>query len=184
MSRYLAALILKIVNWKMVGWDFKKLDKYVVIEIPHTSNWDFPLGVLLRAAQGAPYIRFVGKKSLFRWPFGYFFKALGGYPVDRKKSQNFVDSITEIFEKEEKFAICLAPEGTRSKPEKLKTGFYHLAIKAKVPIVMVSFDYSRKELVIAEPFDPSGDWDKDYEIMKDFFKDKVGLNHEDSFIFE
>ena len=109
---------------------------------------------------------------------------INGTTINRKKSQNFVDSITEIFEKEEKFAICLAPEGTRSKADKLKTGFYHLAIKAKVPIVMVSFDYSRKELVIAEPFDPSGDWDKDYEIMKTFYKDKVGLNHEDAFTFE
>ncbi len=184
MGSALAKFILRIFNWKIKGWNFNNLDKYVIIEIPHTSNWDFPLGILLRAAQKAPHVYFVGKKSLFKWPFGYFFKALGGYPVDRKKSQNFVDSITEIYQKEDRFALCLAPEGTRSKTEKLKTGFYYLAVKAQVPIVMVSFDYSRKELVVAEPFTPSGDFEKDVPIMKAFFEDKVGKYPEDAFTFQ
>jgi len=184
MGSLFAKFILRIVNWKIVGWNLNELDKYVIIEIPHTSNWDFPLGILLRAAQKAPHVYFVGKKSLFKWPFGYIFKALGGYPVDRKKSQNFVDSITELYQKEDRFAICLAPEGTRSKAEKLKTGFYYLAINAKVPIVMVSFDYSRKQIVVAEPFEPSGDYEKDIPIMKKFFSDKVGKRPEDGFTFQ
>ena len=184
MGSLLAKLILRITNWKIVGWNFNQLDKFVIIEIPHTSNWDFPLGILLRAAQKAPHVYFVGKKSLFRWPFGYFFKALGGYPVDRKKSQNFVESITELYNKEDRFAICLAPEGTRSKTEKLKTGFYYLAVNAGVPIVMVSFDYSKKELVVAEPFDPCGDFEKDIPIMKAFYDGKVGKHPADAFTFQ
>ena len=95
-----------------------------------------------------------------------------------------MDSITEIYQKEDRFALCLAPEGTRSKTEKLKTGFYYLAVKAQVPIVMVSFDYSRKELVVAEPFTPSGDFEKDVPIMKAFFADKVGKYPEDAFTFQ
>ncbi len=183
MGQILSKLILRLLGWKIKGWNFNGLDKYVIIEIPHTSNWDFPLGILLRGAQAAPHVKFVGKKSLFKWPFGYLFKLLGGYPVDRKKSQNFVDSMVEILEKEDRFAICLAPEGTRSYTDSLKTGFYYLAVKAKVPIVMVSFNYAKKELVVAEPFMPSGNYDADLSILKAFYADKVGLYPDKAFKF-
>ena len=144
-------------GWKATGSIPEDLKKFVVVAAPHTSAWDFPLGVLARSAMGRD-IKFIGKKSLFRPPFGWIMRKLGGYPVDRKKSQNFVDSIVAVYDAHEEFAIALAPEGTRKKVNRFRTGFYYIAKGAGIPIILVRFDYDRKVIEFhPEPFWPTDD---------------------------
>ncbi len=172
--------ILRLWGWKIEGQYPYELNKFVIIVIPHTSGWDFPLGLLVRSALKAD-IKYIGKASLFRPPFGWLFRALGGYPVDRSKRHNYVDAVVDIFNREEKFALTIAPEGTRQKVNKLKTGFYYIALGAKVPIVMVKFDWGNKIVGIREPFYPTGNFDADMEAIKAYFKGAKGKVPEWSF---
>ena len=178
----ISAWILSILGWKIVGWDMNALKKYVLIVIPHTSNWDFPLGLLIRSSIRLR-IHFVGKSSLFRWPFGGLFRRMGGYPVDRSKSHNYVDAVASIFKEKEEFRLTIAPEGTRKKVDRLKSGFYYIAQKAGVPIILVAFDHKTKEIRVNPPIDSSISWDTLYQIMKDFYKDTEGRIPENGFEF-
>jgi 1-acyl-sn-glycerol-3-phosphate acyltransferase len=143
------------------GWNtpesfpYHHLKKYIIIVGPHTSNWDFVIGVAYRNILDMNYVRFLGKAELFKPPFGWIFQALGGIPVDRKANHNLVDVVASLFVERESFAIAIAPEGTRKKVEKLKTGFYYIAAKASVPIIMVGLDYKHKTLRFSEPLYPS-----------------------------
>ncbi len=178
----LSRWIMKLFGWKNTGQNPKHLDKYMVVVVPHTSNWDFPLGLLARSAWGLD-IKYVGKKEMFRWPFGTLMKWLGGYPVDRSKASNFVSAVVQIIKKKEKFALCIAPEGTRKKVKKLKRGFYYMAKGADIPIVLVTFDYAKKEIHWAEPFMPTDDEDADMRLIYDHFrgaKGKVAANSFDA----
>ncbi|MDX1943612.1 MAG: lysophospholipid acyltransferase family protein [Saprospiraceae bacterium] len=172
--------ILRLWGWKIEGQYPHELKKFVIIVVPHTSNWDFPLGLLVRSALKAS-IRYVGKASLFRQPFGWIFRALGGYPVDRRKRSNFVDAVVDIFNREEKFALTIAPEGTRQKVEKLKTGFYYIALGAKVPIVMVKFDWGKKIIGFSQPFYPSGSIGEDMKFIEQYYQGVKGKNAANSF---
>lgn len=116
----------------------------------------------------------MGKKELFNFPFGWLFRALGGYPVDRSKKTNMVDAVAEIFNSKEEFIVAIAPEGTRAYVSHWKTGFYHIAVKAHVPVVMAGIDYSKKTVYFAEAFQPSGNIEKDMKIIAGFFIDKKG----------
>lgn len=165
MFRLLSKIILYLSGWTIRGTeDLIHLKKFVVAIGPHTSNWDFPLGILVRSASGLNKIRFIGKDSLFTFPLGLIFKALGGYPVIRSERKNQVESYSELFARHDEFAIVIAPEGTRKKVDQLKTGFYHIARLAKVPIVPASIDYNHKEVRFYEPFNPGPD--AEHEIMK------------------
>lgn len=174
----ISQFLLRLWGWTIEGRYPRELKKMVIIVFPHTSNWDFPLGVLVRSAVKASEIKYIGKATLFRFPFGALFRALGGYPVDRSKSQNMVDAVVDIFNKEERFAITLTPEGTRSKTDKLKTGFYYIALGAHVPIVMVKFDWGTKIVGFSEPFYPTGDYDKDIIKIMDYYKGVKGYHPE------
>lgn len=173
--------ILRCFGWKIEGHYPHELKKFVIIVIPHTSNWDFPLGVLVRSALKAK-VNYVGKDVLFRPPFGWLFRWLGGYPVNRSKSSHFVDNVVDIFNKEEQFALTIAPEGTRRKVEKLKSGFYYIALGARVPIVMIKFDWGNRIVGICEPFYPTGNFEADMEIVKNFYRGVKGKNPQDSFL--
>lgn len=164
---------MKMLGWKIIGWNMNALKKYVLIVIPHTSNWDFPLGLLIRSSIKLK-INFVGKDSLFRWPFGGLFRQMGGYPVDRSKSNNYVETVADIFSKKEVFRLTIAPEGTRKKVDKLKSGFYYIARKAEVPIILVAFDHRTKEIRVHPPIDSTISWDALQEEMKNFYKDVEG----------
>ena len=164
---------LDLLGWDIVGQYPKELKKFVVIVMPHTSWWDFPLGVLVRSSLQVD-INFVAKKSLFRPPFGWFFRWMGGYPVDRSRRSHLVDQVVEMFEKHDHFLLTIAPEGTRNKVDRLRTGFYYIALGAGVPILMVKFDYEHREVVISDPFWPSGDKDADFQIIIDYFKGVKG----------
>lgn len=159
----------KVLKWNIQGSIDNSILKYIIIVAPHTSNWDFPIGVMARSLLRIEDAKFLGKSQLFKWPYGILFRALGGYPVDRTKHNNIVDAAVDIFNSKEKFAMALAPEGTRSKVDKMKTGFYHIAVKAKIPIYMVGFDYAKKTIIINEPFYPTGDLDTDMIKIMDFY---------------
>ena len=141
--------LFRLSGWKIQG-AFPDLKKYVIIVAPHTSNWDFIVGLQARAKLRMQKARYLGKDSLFKPPFGWIFYKLGGYPVDRSSRQNIVEKVVEIFEKHDSFILTLAPEGTRSKVEKLRTGFWYIAHEANVPIVPCGFDYPTKTVVIGE----------------------------------
>ena len=177
MFRAISKWILDLLGWKITGRYPHELKKFIIIVIPHTSNWDFPLGVLVRSALRAD-AKFLAKNTLFRPPIGWFFRWLGGYPVERSKSHGYVESVVDIFNKEDAFVIAIAPEGTRGKVSRLKTGFYYIALGAKAPIVMIKLDYSRREVGIGEPFYPNGDLEADMRAINEFFKDARGKNPE------
>ncbi len=167
----------KIWGWELVGDFPKAVKKFVVVVAPHTSNWDFPLGLLVRSITQRD-IKFIAKDSLFRPPFGWLFRALGGYPVDRSKSTNFVDAVVDIFNAHESFCITITPEGTRKKAERLRTGFYYIALNARVPLVWVRFDYKARQVTIHEPFHPTGNLESDLATMLAFFRTAEGKHPE------
>ena len=175
--RWLIKLIyFKILGWKIVGNTTMSKDtvkKAVIIAAPHTSWHDFFIGVFLRKIVGVKS-NFVGKKELFVFPFGYFFKALGGAALDRTSGQNKVQAIAKLFNDREEFRLALAPEGTRKKVEEWKTGFYYIAKEANVPIIMFTLDFANKQNKISEPFYPTDNVEADFKFMKDFYKGVIG----------
>lgn len=166
----------KIMGWKVVGnTNFSKdtIKKAIIISAPHTSNLDFIIGILLRKITQVK-TNFIGKKELFTWPFGYYFRAVGGVPVDRKNKENKVQTIAKLFENKEEFRLTLAPEGTRSKVDEWRTGFYYIAKQANVPIIMFTLDFGNKQNTISEPFFPTDNIEEDFKFMKGFFKGVKG----------
>ncbi|QDP72860.1 acyltransferase [Legionella israelensis] len=164
----LSQMLLHLFGWKIQG-KLPLLNKYILIVAPHTSNWDLLVGLTAQFAVGGRF-HFLAKKQLFFFPLNLFLKAMGGIPVDRSKSQDLVEQAVQLFEQKEKFVLGITPEGTRSPVKRWKTGFYHIANKAKIPIVMVGFDYAKKEIIINEPFWPTGDINKDFPQVLDFYR--------------
>ena len=173
--RWLAKFIYhKILGWKVTGFnDFHSVKKAVIIAAPHTSWHDFYIGVLLRSVIGIE-TNYVGKKALFKFPYGWFFRWLGGAPVERKRNENQVEAIARVFEEKEVFRMTMAPEGTRKKVEEWRTGFYYIAKAANVPIIMFTLDFKNKENRFSEPFYPTDDKEADFKFMRSFYKGVVG----------
>ncbi|MDX6745903.1 1-acyl-sn-glycerol-3-phosphate acyltransferase [Polaribacter sp. PL03] len=174
--------ISKFILYTILGWklenDFpQQPKKYVVIAAPHTSWIDFPIAILSRMSSGT-MVHFIGKGSLFKWPFGYFFKMLGGTPVDRTQSNNMVDAVVAVFNSKEEFRLGISPEGTRKKVEKWKTGFYYIAKGAKVPVVMATLDFENKKIKISEPYYTTDSIEADFKVFKAFFKNIKGKKPE------
>lgn len=161
-------LILRLMGWRITG-RLPAARKFVVIVGPHTSNWDFVVCILVRSALAAK-VSFLGKHQLFRFPFGYLLRAMGGRPVVRNRDNNLVDQVVALFAEQDDFVLGLAPEGTRSPVNRWKQGFYHIACAADVPIVMIGPDFVHKEVRIAAPFWPSGDIDADFPRILDYFQ--------------
>ncbi len=169
----------KILGWKTVG-AFPDVDKCVIIVVPHTSWVDFFLGLLIRKVWNQE-INYIGKKSLFDSPFGWFFRWTGGAPIDRSKSNDTVRATAKVFETRKVFRLTLAPEGTRKKVTEWKTGFYYIAKEAKVPIVMVAFDFGKKQIKVSQPHFPSENMEQDLKVYKEFYKGVLGKVPEYSF---
>ncbi len=174
MRSFISQAILRLLGWKIKGRYPHELDKFLIVVMPHTSNWDFPLGLLVRNALKARNIKFVAKDSLFKPPLGSIFRALGGYPIDRSGNKGYVDAVAELIRKEPQFVLTVTPEGTRSKVEQLKTGFYYIALQAEVPLVPVCFDYGKKEVRWGAPFYPTGNRERDFRDFLAFFKGAKG----------
>ena len=170
----------KLFGWKVIGTISPKVKKAVLVVVPHTSWWDFFLGIFSRGILKLE-INYLAKKELFVFPFNYFFEWTGGRALNRAKNENKVDSIAAVFENNEIFRLALSPEGTRKKVTQWKTGFYYIALKANVPIIPVSFDYGKKEVIYHEPFYPTGNIEADLKYLKSFYKDVVGKIPEKSF---
>jgi len=158
-----------LLGWKVVGGVPDNQKKYIIIAAPHTSNWDFIIGVMVRGIVGFKS-KFLGKKSLFRPPFGWLFRALGGYPVDRSQRLKLVDQVIEIFNKHEDFVIAVAPEGTRKNVHEWKTGFYYIAHGANIPIVRSRIDIRNKTVQFYEPFWTTGSIEMDMPQIKKVFE--------------
>jgi 1-acyl-sn-glycerol-3-phosphate acyltransferase len=169
MKLFARFVLYKLFGWKTVGSFPKDLKKYVLIAAPHTHWQDFPLGVAIKFAEGLP-ANYIGKASLFKPPFGFIFRWLGGTPIDRSQSTNKVDAIVNIYNSRENFILALSPEGTRKKVDKWKTGFYYIAKGANVPIVMITFNFKDKEVKISEPFYTTDDMEKDFNSFYKFYE--------------
>lgn len=162
---------------KKMGWHYtlnaEIPNKCVICVAPHTSNWDFVIGMLFyRSLGGRPH--FLMKKSWFFFPLNYIFRALGGFPVDRSKNTSFTDQMATEFEKREHFQLAITPEGTRKKNADWKTGFIWIALSAQVPITLASLDYAQKEITIMKNYFPTGDTASDLKQIKSYYKDAKG----------
>ena len=164
-------IFLRLMGWKIEG-DFPSLNKFVLAVVPHTRNADFIIGVLTRAVVDQK-ISYVGKKELFNPLTGWFFRALGGTPINRNSTENKVSSIAKIFKEKEVFRMAIAPEGTRKKVDKWKTGFYYIAMEAEVPILLVNFNYALKQVGFLKLFYPTGNIEKDFKEMESYFNEAM-----------
>ncbi|MBL7872630.1 MAG: lysophospholipid acyltransferase family protein [Cyclobacteriaceae bacterium] len=178
MFRAIAKFIFKITGWKVEGSFPPELKKYIIAVAPHTSNWDFPVGVLARSVLHLENGKYLGKDSLFKPPFGWFFRWLGGYPVDRSSSHDVVQQVVNIFNQHDEFILAMAPEGTRKKVEKLRTGFYYIAKGAQVPIIPCGFDFEKKIICVGAPFYPTDDQESDLQFLISYYRTIKGKNPE------
>ena len=165
-SRGLGSFFLKLTGWKLVG-QMPDVPKFVIVGVPHTSNWDAICASLAMLASGFKYT-FLIKKEWFFWPMGPLFRALGGYPVDRAKGNDVIAQVTALFEKEDKVCVGFPPEGTRSKVEKYKTGYLRAAYAANVPVFICAFDGPNKHVVLDRLFPLTGDMKTDNKALKDY----------------
>ncbi len=177
----LSQFILKLAGWKTVVM-VDEPPKSVICVAPHTSNWDYPVGELSYWSLGRKS-SFLMKKSWFFFPLNFVFKALGGVPVDRSKRTSVTDQMAVEFKNRERFHLAITPEGTRGLVQKWKMGFYHIAIKANVPIQIAYFDYAKKEMGIKAVFYPTGDEQADLKVIQAYyigikgrFPEKFNLN--------
>ncbi|MEP7111530.1 MAG: 1-acyl-sn-glycerol-3-phosphate acyltransferase [Ferruginibacter sp.] len=174
MLHFLFKFYLKIAGWKAVNTVTPDLKKFVMAVAPHTSGWDVFMGFAFRSALKLDFVKFIGKKELFRPPFGFVFRKLGGVPVDRFNNNNFVEQVVNMFNSSQSFAIALSPEGTRKKVDRLRTGFYHIAKKANVPIVLLALDFEHKEFRFAPPFFTTDNEAEDFKKILLFFSGVKG----------
>ena len=165
MKRLLSKLIFKINGWKIIGVSTCP-EKCIIVTAPHTSNWDFFIGRCY-AYIIALEPKYLTKSELFLPFLGTLIKRNGGIPVFRKAKHNVVDQVVEMINSSIAIVIGIAPEGTRKKVEKWKTGFYHIAVKANVPILLVKIDYENKEVGTICDFMPCGDFEKDMLFIQE-----------------
>jgi 1-acyl-sn-glycerol-3-phosphate acyltransferase len=174
--RRLALGLLRLAGWRSVlVWPPEP--KGVIIVYPHTSNWDFVLGMLYRIGYGLP-ANWIGKTEMFPWPFTGLLKRLGGIPLDRKRSKGFLEALLEEFRRRDWIWVAIAPEGTRSWTDHLKSGFYQVSVAADVPVALAYIDYGTKTLGIDTFVRMTGDRDADMETLRRFYAGKRGRRPE------
>ncbi|MBI3568596.1 MAG: lysophospholipid acyltransferase family protein [Gemmatimonadetes bacterium] len=172
-SHGLALLAMRLTGWHFEG-ALPDRAKFVLIVAPHTSNWDFLVGVMAMFALG---IRgtFLGKHTLFRWPLGIVMRWLGGVPVDRSAANDVVRQTVAYFETRDQMLLALSPEGTRKKLPAWRTGFYHVARGAGVPIVPVAFDFPNRRITIFPEFHTTGDQAADFAALGANFDARMAM---------
>ena len=166
--------ILGLAGWRTEG-RLPPIPKFVLVGAPHTSNWDLPFTLLIAFALRAN-IHWLGKEAIFRRPFNGVFQWLGGIPVKRSRSRNLVEQSIQQFHRTEKMILTIAPAGTRKRVIRWKTGFYHIACGAKVPIALGFLDYRRKVGGIGPVVYPTGDITADMETIRTFYDGVTGKN--------
>jgi 1-acyl-sn-glycerol-3-phosphate acyltransferase len=171
LSRLLEWLLVRFYHWN--GWKAVSYgpvpDKAVIIAAPHTSNWDFIYYIGLTRHLGIE-TRFIAKRQLFRWPLGRFMRDMGGVEVNRETGGNYVQSMIDEFARRDQFLLTIAPEGTRKSVGQWKTGFYHIAVGAKVPLIVGMMDYAKKTGGLAMAFMPTGDYAADMARVEEFYR--------------
>lgn len=178
-SHWLGRTAYALTGWHFVG-PFPNLPKFVLIVEPHTSNWDFFVGLGALFALGID-VSFLGKDSLFRPPLSPILRWLGGIPVDRSVHRDRVAEMVTAFREHDRLILVLAPEGTRKRVKEWRTGFYHVAAGANVPIVPVAFDYGKKAIIIFDTFYPTGNADKDIAAIRALFAN-VTPKHPENYV--
>lgn len=166
---FVARLAIKVSGWQ-VKPDIPNINKYVLIAYPHNSNWDFFLFLCVLFVWRLP-ARFLGKHTIFFWPIGIVLRWLGGIPIDRTSPHGYTDEVVNIIKQSEKICLVVAPEGTRKKGVAWKTGFYYIALEAKLPILLAKIDYTNKEARTIGLFTPTGDKDADISAIKKMYQD-------------
>lgn len=164
---------------RLTGWRFNgtlpEIPKYVLIVAPHTSNWDFPVGLAAMFALDLE-ARWFMKDSMFRGPLDRLFRSMGGRPIRRGTSEGVVAEVAGMIRTEPHFILAIAPEGTRKQVKEWRSGFYRIAEAAGVPIVPVRFDFSRREIGIGAPMQPTGDLAADVATLKALFTPDMARN--------
>ena len=156
-----------VLGWRIEG-SIPDVPKLVIIAAPHTSNWDFVVGIAAKLALGLQVL-WLGKDSLFRWPLGALMRLLGGVPVDRSTSHDVVKTVMAEFARRDRMILGLAPEGTRKRVERWRTGFYHIAHGAGVPVLPVALNWEQRAIQIGTPYDTTGDLEADIQALQDRF---------------
>lgn len=164
---FLSKWILKIIGWR-VEITTPDYAKCLICVAPHTSNWDFILGELAYTSIGRK-AGFLMKEAWFFWPLGYFFRAIGGIPVPKKRGGSLTQEIVEKFRNSDRLALAITPEGTRSATSKWRHGFLHIAMEADVPLLLGAIDFKEKRIEIKTRFEPTGDIDADIRAIKKFY---------------
>lgn len=179
LAEALGHAVFRLMGWRIEG-QLPPLDKFVVIGAHHTSNWDF---VLFIAAKFILRLnaRWFGKHSIFRWPFGALMRYWGGIPIRRHLKLNTVEQAIEAFAEHRQFILVLSPEGTRRKVERWKSGFYHIACGAGVPVVPAALDFQHRRIVIGAPFQPTGNEEADLRQLLAFYRPYVPKNPDYAF---
>jgi 1-acyl-sn-glycerol-3-phosphate acyltransferase len=172
--RAVGRFAMRVSGWKVVG-DLPQIPKFVIVVAPHTSNWDFVIGLAAKLALSLD-AHWFGKDTLFRGPMGAFMRAIGGRPVRRDAPEGRVMAMAATIRAEPKFVLVITPEGTRKAVIQWRTGFYHIAEAADIPIVPVWFDYSRKEVGIGEPVRASGDLATDVVALQSLYRPEMARN--------
>jgi 1-acyl-sn-glycerol-3-phosphate acyltransferase len=170
--RGLAMLILKLTGWRVEG-ETPQLKKYVLIAAPHTSNYDFPV-MLAASLSRRIVVSWMGKAVLFKGLKGPLARYLGGVAIDRSQSNDVVTQVADQYRERDQLIVIICPEGTRKKVERWKTGFYHIACSADVPVVMAYADYPSKRVGFGPPFIPTGDLETDLREIQAFYTHFTG----------
>jgi 1-acyl-sn-glycerol-3-phosphate acyltransferase len=165
---------LALMRWRVEG-DVPDLSKFVVAVAPHTSNWDFVVGVSAMFALDLR-ISFLGKHTLFRWPLSSFMRWIGGIPVDRSSRHGVVGDAVGAFERVEQRVLAIAPEGTRKPVERFRSGFLHIARGARVPVLLATLDWEKRCVRFGPLLEPSPDLDRDLRDVEAFFAGVRGRN--------
>ena len=176
MTKFLAGKFLELTGWEPAGAK-PAVSRYVMIAAPHTSNWDLPY-LLALAWIFDVKVSWMGKHTLFSWPMGWVMRRLGGIPIRRDRRGNMVQQMAAAFRERESLALVVPAEGTRSYVPYWKSGFYHIALAAEVPIVLGYLDFARKRGGFGPAIQPTGDVRRDMDQIRAFYADKVG-KHQD-----
>ena len=167
-AKPLGRLLMRLSGWRFAG-DLPDVPKVVISVAPHTTNWDFVVGVMALWALDIK-ISFLGKHTLFRGLFGRWMRSIGGIPVDRSQSHGIVGETVAAFDRVDRMVLAIAPEGTRQLDKGFKTGFLRIAHDAKAPVLLAYFDFSRKVVGFGPLFMPGGDVDSDMKQILDFYR--------------
>lgn len=167
--RGISRIILKLLGWKVVGSIPREIKQCVLIGAPHTTNWDMPFSLMIAFCLDTQ-LHWVGKQSIFKFPFGGLMRWMGGIPVDRSQANNMVEATIRKFKDQPELRIMMAPEGTRAPVSEWKSGFYHIAHGAQVPILLAFIDYKNKRGGIGKTLIPSGNYAEDMLEIRAFYK--------------